>query len=182
MRKIVGRLVSSLTPRCHAEPFFRSEQAGVTRPKAKADAAPAAVDYEVLLTALPMPAYACSADGRLIRYNEHAATLWGRRPALNDSAERFCGSHAMFSPDGSPLAHDASWMARALRDDAPYAEKEVIIRRPDGSQRTVLSYVTPVHGADGRLVAATAVLVDITQHAAARTATTAALRASEANF
>src|SRR5688572_27025542 len=88
----------------------------------------------------------------------------------------------MFSPDGTPLPHEASWMARALGDDAPYAEKEVIIARPDGSQRTVLSYVTPVHDSGGKLVAATAVLVDVTQHAQARDAAKAALRASEASF
>src|SRR5688572_21725957 len=88
----------------------------------------------------------------------------------------------MFSPDGTALAREASWMARALHDDAPYGEKEIIIGRPDGSHRTVLSYVTPVHDADGKLVAATAVLIDVTQHAEARNAARTALRASEANF
>ena len=154
----------------------------MTLPELKIGTAPDAVNYEMLLAALPTPAYACSPDGRLIHYNEHAAALWGRRPKLNHSAERFCGSHAMFSSDGTPLAREASWMARALRDDAPYGEKEIIIARPDGSQRTVLSYVTPVHDADGMLVAATAVLVDVTQHAERRNAAQAALRASEANF
>ncbi|HVJ30886.1 MAG TPA: PAS domain S-box protein, partial [Gammaproteobacteria bacterium] len=151
-------------------------------PERKTDTAPAAVNFDMLLAALPTPAYACSADGRLIQYNERAVQLWGRRPALNDPAERFCGSHAMFSADGTPLAREACWMARALRDGAPYGENEVIIARPDGSQRTVLSYVTPVHDAHGALVAATAVLVDVTQHAEERNATKAALRVSEANF
>ena len=154
----------------------------MTLPELKIGTAPDAVNYEMLLAALPTPAYACSPDGRLIQYNDHAAALWGRRPKLNHSAERFCGSHAMFSGDGTPLAREASWMARALRDDAPYGEKEIIIARPDGSRRTVLSYVTPVHDADGTLVAATAVLVDVTQHAETRSAAQAALRASEANF
>ena len=154
----------------------------MTFPELKIGPAPDAVNYEMLLAALPTPAYACSPDGRLIQYNEHAAALWGRRPKLNHSAERFCGSHAMFSADGTPLEREASWMARALRDDAPYGDKEIIIARPDGSRRTVLSYVTPVHDADGMLVAATAVLVDVTQHAERRNATQAALRASEANF
>jgi PAS domain S-box-containing protein len=151
-------------------------------PEVKVDAAPVAAHYELLLAALPTPAYACGSDGRLLRYNEHAATLWGRRPALDDPAERFCGSHAMFSPDGTPLTREASCMARALRDDAPCSGEEVVIARPDGSQRTVLSYVTPVHDADGTLVAATAVLVDATPQAEARDAAKAALRASEGNF
>jgi len=154
----------------------------VSLPELKTDTAPVAVNFDMLLAALPTPAYACTPDGRLIQYNELAAELWGRRPALNDPAERFCGSHSMLSPDGAPLPREASWMARALRDDAPYAENEVIIVRPDGSQRTVLSYVTPVHDAHGTLVAATAVLVDVTQHAEARAATKAALRKTEANF
>jgi PAS domain S-box-containing protein len=88
----------------------------------------------------------------------------------------------MFCSDGTPLAREASWMARALRDDAPYGEKEIIIARPDGTRRTVLSYVAPVHDADGMLVAATAVLVDVTQHVQARNEAQAALRTSEANF
>jgi two-component system CheB/CheR fusion protein len=154
----------------------------VSLPELKTDTAPDAVNFDMLLAALPTPAYACSPDGRLIQYNEHAARLWGRRPPLNDPAERFCGSHAMLSSDGTPLARDACWMARALRDDAPYGENEIIIVRPDGSRRTVLSYVAPVHDARGALVAATAVLVDVTQHAEERNATKAALRATEANF
>ena len=73
-------------------------------PERKTDAAPDAVNYELLLAALPTPAYACNPDGRLIGFNEHAASLWGRRPALDHPAERFCGSHALFSVDGAPLA------------------------------------------------------------------------------
>jgi PAS domain S-box-containing protein len=154
----------------------------VSPPEPKAETAFDAVNYELLLAALPTPAYACRPDGCLIQYNDSAARLWGRQPALNDVAERFCGSHAMFSPDGAPLARENSWMARALRDDAPYGEKEVVIARPDGSRRTVLSFVTPVHDADGMLVAATAVLIDITQQVEERNAAKAALRAIEANF
>jgi two-component system CheB/CheR fusion protein len=154
----------------------------VTLPERKIAAARGAANFEMLLSAVPTPAYVCGPDGRLIQYNEHAAELWGRRPMLDDPTERFCGSHAMFCSDGTPLAHESSWMARALRDDAPYGDKEIIIGRPDGTQRIVLSYVTPVHDADGMLVAATGVLVDVTQQAEARNAATTALRASEANF
>src|SRR5687768_492445 len=137
MRKAAHGLLWSVTPRFYLKRFFGSEHVGMTLPEVKVAAAPDAVNYEMLLAALPTPAYVCSPDGRLIQYNEHAAALWGRRPALNDSAERFCGSHAMSGPDGTPLAREASWMARALRDDAPYDGKEIIITRPDGSQRTV---------------------------------------------
>ena len=84
-------LVLSVAPRFRPKTIFRSEHTGVTLPELKIGTAPDAVNYEMLLAALPTPAYACSPDGRLIQYNDHAAALWGRRPKLNHSAERFCG-------------------------------------------------------------------------------------------
>jgi two-component system CheB/CheR fusion protein len=144
--------------------------------------AEALTHLETLLAALPAAAYACAPDGRLLHYNEAAADLWGRRPTLGQSAERYCGAHALLAPDGAALPAAHSWMARALRDDAAYRDQELIVVRPDGSRRTVSICVTPLHGADGRLVAATAVLVDITPHVNARHAAEEALRGSEESF
>jgi two-component system CheB/CheR fusion protein len=144
--------------------------------------ATAADNLEELLAALPTAAYSCKPDGRLLFYNEHAAELWGRRPKLDDASDRFCGSHALLSPAGKPVLHDASWMARALQDGKAYGDKEMIVVRPDGGLRTVLAYVTPLHGAGGQLVAATAMLVDITERNDSHRAAEAALLASAANF
>jgi len=148
-------------------------------PELDSDTAPETGPFAALLTALPSPAYACAPDGRLLCYNEHAVALWGRRPALNDPADRYCGSHAMLTPDGAPLPHSAGWMALCLERGEAYSDKEIVVLRPDGHARTVLSYVTPLRDSAGRLIAATAVLVDITQRAKAQRATEAALRASE---
>jgi PAS domain S-box-containing protein len=146
------------------------------------DSATVAVKLAELLAGMPTAAYVCRPDGCLLYYNERAAALWGRRPKLNDASERYCGSQALRSSDGKRLPHETSWMARALQDAAAYGDKEMIVVRPDGDLRTVLAYVTPLHGAAGQLVAATAMLVDITQRAGASSETEAALQASVANF
>lgn len=66
-------------------------------------------------------------DGRITSFNERAVRLWGRTPAPDDPAERFCGSYKLFSPEGLPVPHDRCGMAVALQ-----AEREVVVEPPDG--------------------------------------------------
>jgi PAS domain S-box-containing protein len=159
------------------------------------------------LDGLPAPAYVCDHEGRIIRYNERAAALWGRRPMLNDVRDRFSGAATLLSPDGSPLPRDRSPTALALADAVPYEGCEVMIVRPDGSRRTVLFYVTPIvaaatpeaakldspqadapqveapqTGPPSTVVGATTILIDVTDREADYREAQAALRESEANF
>ena len=69
-----------------------------------------------LLQALPGAVYTTDALGRITFYNEAAARLWGRRPKLG--SDQWCGSWRMFWPDGTPLPHEQSPMAIALREKA----------------------------------------------------------------
>ena len=80
---------------------------------------------------------------------------------MNDPVDRFCGSFKLFSPDGSPIAHDQCWMARALRMDRGYNRREIIIERPDGQRLTALAHANPIHDESGKLLGAVNVLVDI---------------------
>jgi PAS domain-containing protein len=74
-------------------------------------------EFRNLLEKLPAGAYTCDAEGLITYFNQHAVQLWGRAPKLNDPRDRFCGSFKLFSLDGSPIAHDACWMALALKKD-----------------------------------------------------------------
>jgi two-component system CheB/CheR fusion protein len=134
-------------------------------------AAVTAANWSTLLEALPMAAYVCAADGRLLRYNDRAADIWGRRPLV---------AHGGGGPEDARPAHVAAAMGRALRGDA--AGEAIVITRPDGSVRTVLEYVTPLHDASGAVVAAIGILVDVTEREQARRAAEEALRTSEASF
>ena len=98
---------------------------------------------------------------------------------LHDATERYCGSFELRSQDGTPLRHDQCWMARALHEDRRYDGRELTIVRPEGGRRAALAYASPVHDGNGRVVAATCVLIDVTERAEARYATENTLRISE---
>jgi PAS domain S-box-containing protein len=120
--------------------------------------------FDTLLEKLPAAAYTCDAEGLITSYNEQAVELWGREPALNDPADRFCGSFRLFSPDGEPISHDSSWMALALRHRREYRGCEILIERPSGTLRYVISHASPTRSDSGELLGGINVLVDITEH------------------
>ena len=152
------------------------------------------------LTSLPVAAYTCDIDGRITCFNDRAEQLWGRRPALNDATDRYCGSVSLLTVDGERIPHEQCWTAQALQSGSRYEGLEAIVVRPDGSRRSVLAYVSPLNNESGVLVGATTILVDVTdqiQRSPARRdgdegdesassieerAAKAALEASEANF
>ena len=80
------------------------------------------LEFRRLLEKLPAAAYTCDAEGLITYYNSRAVELWGREPKLNDPVDRFCGSFRLFSPDGSPIAHERCWMALALHEEKEYNE------------------------------------------------------------
>jgi signal transduction histidine kinase len=120
------------------------------------------LQFRRLLGKLPAGAYTCDREGLITYFNQHAAQLWGRAPKLNDPTDRFCGSFKLYSPDGSPIAHDQCWMALALKMDKEYNRREIVIERPDGQRLSALAHASPIHDESGNLLGAVNVLVDIT--------------------
>ena len=119
--------------------------------------------FRRLLEKLPAGAYTCDPEGLITYFNHHAVQLWGRAPKLSDPVDRFCGSFKLFSPDGSPIAHDQCWMALALKTHKEYNRREIVIERPDGQRLTALAHANPIHDESGKLVGAVNVLVDISE-------------------
>ena len=119
--------------------------------------------FRRLLEKLPAGAYTCDPEGLITYYNSYAVQLWGRAPKLRDPIDRFCGSFKLFSPDGSPIAHEQCWMALALKTDLEYNGHEITIERPDGTHLPVLAHANPIHDESGSLVGAVNVLVDISE-------------------
>ena len=113
-----------------------------------------------LVNALPAAIYITDASGRIIFYNETAATLWGCRPELGKS--EFCGSWKLYWSDGTPLRHDECPMAMALKQKRPIRGMEAIAERPDGTRVPFIPYPTPLFDAAGELIGAVNMLVDIT--------------------
>ena len=147
-------VVSPRLPRTRTRPHLRDEwRRGFRR---RSD-----VEFRQLLERLPAAAYTCDTDGLITYYNERAVELWGRAPELNDEVDRWCGSFRLYSADGSPINHDACWMALALRDNEGYNGQEIMVEREDGQMLTVLAHANPLHDRSGRVIGAVNVLVDI---------------------
>ena len=115
-----------------------------------------------VLAALPVAAYTCDVAGRITFFNERAAELWGRRPNLEDAAERYCGSQTLLTVDGVQVPHETSWTALTLQTGTTYERRDVVVLRPDGSRRTVLASVSPMYDDAGILAGAATILIDIT--------------------
>jgi len=133
-------------------------------------------EYTSLLNALDVALCTVDALGRLTFYNEAAVRLWGWRPPLYDQA--WCGCWRLYSPDGTPLLHDSHPAAKCIRKRRPVRGKRALAERPDGTIVPIQCAATPLLDADGALVGAVNVLMNVSDVQAAE----AALRACEARF
>jgi two-component system, chemotaxis family, CheB/CheR fusion protein len=115
--------------------------------------------FRQVIEALPAAIYTTDAEGRITFYNEAAASLWGRHPALG---ELWCGSWRIYRPDGSLLPHDECPMAVALRTKQPVRGAEAVAERPDGTRVPFAPYPTPLFSSSGELAGAVNMLVDLT--------------------
>jgi PAS domain S-box-containing protein len=117
-----------------------------------------------ILSHLPMAAYVVRADGVVVWYNDRAAELWGRRPAVGDTDERFCGAHTLYRRDGSHMAHCDTPVALALSTGASVHEEEVIIGRPDGTRVHVAVHIDPIRiPKDGKIIGVVNYFHDLTE-------------------
>jgi PAS domain S-box-containing protein len=115
--------------------------------------------FRALLDELPAAIYVTDAQGRIIYYNEAAATLWGHRPPLGRS--EWCGSWKLFWPDGSALPHGECPMAVAIKEQRIVRGMDAIAERPDGTRIPFMPYPTPLFDGSGNLIGAVNMLIDI---------------------
>lgn len=120
-----------------------------------------------LLAAIPAAIYTTDADGKITYYNEAAVEFAGRRPIIG--SDEWCVSWKMYWPDGTPLPHDQCPMAIALKEDRPIRGKEAVAERPDGTRIPFIPFPTPLHDANGKLMGAINMLVDISERKQAET-------------
>ncbi|MGF7056087.1 PAS domain S-box-containing protein [Bosea sp. OAE752] len=113
-----------------------------------------------LLEGLPAAVYTTDANGRITFFNKACIDMAGRTPQLGDE---WCVTWRLYTPHGAPLPHDQCPMAVALKEDRAVRGVEAIAERPDGTFVPFIPYPTPLHDADGRLIGAINMLVDITE-------------------
>jgi PAS domain S-box-containing protein len=116
--------------------------------------------YSQLVHALPAAIYTCDAKGYVKLYNKAAVELWGREPEAGK--DLWCGSWKIYNTDGSPLPLDSCPMAMALKLGKSIRGVEIVIERPDGTRRHVLPHPDPIFDANGNILEAVNMLVDVT--------------------
>ncbi len=120
--------------------------------------------YRTLFDLAPVAVYSCDASGVIRDYNSRAAELWGRRPEVGDTDERFCGSFRMYRPDGSFMPHEQCPMGDVLTGKVPgIQDGEVHIERPDGSRVVVIVNIAPLKDDGGEVIGAINCFYDITE-------------------
>ena len=117
-------------------------------------------DCNELIGELPVAVYTCDEKGRIIYYNEAAATLWGRSPLTGQ--DLWCGSYKVYKTDGTLLSPDEYPTAIALKHRRSIKNHEIIIEQPGGIRLNVLANPKPMFDDNGKVAGAINMLVDIT--------------------
>jgi PAS domain S-box-containing protein len=117
--------------------------------------------YRKVLDGLPAAIYTTDAFGSITYFNEAAVQLWGHRPEIGKS--EWCGSWKLFWPDGRVLPHGECPMALAIKEKKLNRGMEAVAERPDGTRVPFIPYPTPLFDAEGVLIGAVNMLVDISE-------------------
>src|SRR5262249_39357212 len=107
--------------------------------------------------------------GRVMMYNQAAASLWGRESEIGK--DLWCGSGEMYRPHGGPLPPGGCAIGGPLREGRPLRGQRIIIQGPNGSKRHIFPHPAPMGDAVGNIVGAVNMLVDITDRKRAERAT-----------
>ncbi|MCE3225275.1 MAG: putative Histidine kinase, partial [Nitrospira sp.] len=124
--------------------------------------------YRELVHGLPVAIYCTDEKGLITMYNEAAAELWGRRPALGTDV--WCGSYRIFRPDLTELPFSQCPLAVVVQTGTTTPPQEIIVERPDGSRRHVLAHPQLLVDAEKRSIGAFNLLVDISDQKQAESA------------
>lgn len=118
-------------------------------------------DLQAMLLQMPVALYTTDTQGVITFYNKEAEELWLRKPEIG--VDQWCGSWKVKYPDGSPMQLDECPMAITLKTNQAVRGQEIIVMRPDGTERNVLPYPQPLYDSEGNSIGALNVLVDVTK-------------------
>lgn len=113
-----------------------------------------------ILDYLPVPAFACDADGFITYYNRQTLALWGRAPRLADPADRYCASVQFLRLDGTPLVNEECW--RELTQRSGLSSAELIAEFGPENRHNLLAYATPMLDGAGKFSGLINLWIDVT--------------------
>ncbi len=116
---------------------------------------------QALIETMPIGVVVADGDGTLVMTNAAAQSILGS-PVVGQVShpERAYTPHY---PDGSPFPQNDMPLMHALYEGKVVRDVEILIRRSDGSECTVLASAAPVMDEAGKVVSAVTVFQDITE-------------------
>ncbi len=117
--------------------------------------------FREMIDSLPVAVYTIDADGWLTHFNPACVEFSGRIP--QPGQDRWCVSHSIYRPDGSPLPETHHPMEAVLRGEPVERGLEGIVGRPDGSRGWFAAYPAAIRDASGTIVGVINALLDITE-------------------
>ena len=145
----LGRRTMLLNARRVHDPQRKGERAieDITE-RRRAEEAVRESRFREMIDALPAAIYTTDAKGRLTHFNRAAVEISGRTPELG--TDRWCVGWKLYRPDGTPLPHEETSMAIALKEGRDIRGEQIIAERPDGTARWLEPYPTALRDTEGR--------------------------------
>ncbi|MBN1485702.1 MAG: PAS domain-containing protein [Chloroflexia bacterium] len=116
---------------------------------------------DALIDTMPVGVILCDGQGQIIRTNEAAVAILGEQ--VGGTVEEPRRSYTPLHLDGRsfPVRDMPLW--RALERGDLVQGQEILIRRPDGSERIILAAAAPIRDGAGEIVRAATVFQDISE-------------------
>ncbi len=119
---------------------------------------------QAILDILPVGVFIADEKGRILHTNPAAQTIWGGQAPLTGAPKDYARDYQAWWPDtGRRVEAAECGLARALATGEICSAEEMEIETRDGQRKTILSYAVPFRNAEGHILGAAAVNVDITQ-------------------
>jgi CheY-like chemotaxis protein len=113
-----------------------------------------------LLESLPVGVLMADVDGRICQSTDMAQRILKADPSDDDSYGALLG---WWDSSGQMIKDEDGPLARALRSGETTHSEPLPIRCLDGTTKTILASVSPLHGLDGRIVGAVILIRDVTE-------------------
>jgi PAS domain S-box-containing protein len=111
------------------------------------------------LESLDAPIYLTDHNGVVTHFNRACVGFAGRTPTAGK--DHWCVTWKLYTDEGEFLPHDECPMALAIRDRRPIRGLTAVAERPDGARVRFIAFPTPILAADGGLLGAINVLIDV---------------------
>jgi PAS domain S-box-containing protein len=115
--------------------------------------------WNAIIDSLPVAVCICDLDGRVTRYNERAAGLWGRLPGWARGQD--FGKLELLPPGGELPVESGSPLSQLADTGRPVRDRELLIERTDGTRIFVKASFEPLLDAKGAVTGGVGFFHDI---------------------